>query len=158
MRRIVRTLLHGFGSRDVFEADDGASGLEAFMHHGPDIITDWMMPIFDGLELTSMIRQPNAKPNPCVPIIMLTGCTEKKNVMKAREAGVTEFLAKPFSAKGLYTRILNIVMNQRPYINSNHYFGPERRRTKGINYTGPERRTREAQVIVPPSLAEKVPI
>jgi CheY-like chemotaxis protein len=33
MRRILRTLLHGFGSRDVFEADDGASGLEAFAHY-----------------------------------------------------------------------------------------------------------------------------
>ena len=37
MRRIVRTLLHGFGARDVYEAEDGAAGLDAFTHHVPDI-------------------------------------------------------------------------------------------------------------------------
>ena len=53
MRRILRTLLHGFGTREVYEAEDGAAGLEAFTHYSPDIvITDWAMPIFDGLELT----------------------------------------------------------------------------------------------------------
>ncbi len=47
MRRVLRTLLHGFGTREVQEAEDGAAGLEAFTHHVPDIvITDWAMPIF----------------------------------------------------------------------------------------------------------------
>jgi CheY-like chemotaxis protein len=42
MRRIVRTLLHGFGARDVYEAEDGTSGLDAFTHYVPDIVlTDW---------------------------------------------------------------------------------------------------------------------
>ncbi len=49
MRRIVRTLLHGFGTREVIEAEEGASGFEAFTGNSPDvIITDWAMPIFDG--------------------------------------------------------------------------------------------------------------
>ena len=114
MRRILRTLLHGFGARDVYEAEDGAAGLEAFTHYSPDIvITDWAMPIFDGLELTQMIRQPGANANPYVPIIMLTGHSEKKRVIAARDAGVTEFLAKPISAKALYQRILNVVANPR---------------------------------------------
>ena len=44
MRRILRTLLHGFGAREVYEAEDGAAGLEAFTHYIPDIvITDWAM-------------------------------------------------------------------------------------------------------------------
>ena len=82
MRRILRTLLHGFGTREVYEAEDGAAGLEAFTHYMPDIvITDWAMPIFDGLELTQMIRQPGANANPYVPIIMLTGHSEKKRVV-----------------------------------------------------------------------------
>jgi two-component system, chemotaxis family, chemotaxis protein CheY len=153
MRRILRTLLHGFGSRDVFEADDGASGLEAFAHYGPDIIiTDWMMPIFDGLELTNMIRQPAAKPSPFVPIIMLTGRTHRANIQKARDAGITEFLAKPVSAKSLYDRILNVVVNPRPFIKSNHYFGPDRRRSNGAGYTGHERRKNDTRVIVQPPL------
>lgn len=157
MRRIVRTLLHGFGGREVYEAEDGASGLEAFSHYSPDIIlTDWAMPIFDGYELTQMIRQPGANSNPYVPIIMLTGHSEKKRVIMARDAGVTEFLAKPISAKALYQRILNVVANPRPFIKSKDYFGPDRRRNTNPNYVGPERRKGgKADVIQQQPLLEK---
>ena len=141
MRRILRTLLHGYGAREVYEAEDGAAGLEAFTHYMPDIIiADWVMPIFDGLELAQMIRQPGANANPYVPIIMLTGQSEKKRIVNARDAGITEFLAKPISAKSLYERILNVVANPRPFIKSKNYFGPDRRRNINPNYVGPERR------------------
>jgi two-component system, chemotaxis family, chemotaxis protein CheY len=152
MRRILRTLLHGFGSRDVYDAEDGASGLEAFLHHSPDIvITDWVMPVFDGLELTSMLRQPGANPNPFVPIIMLTGHTQRSRVIQARDAGVTEFLAKPVSAKALYQRVCNVVLNPRAFIKAKNYFGPDRRRAASSMYTGPERRKTEAARIERPN-------
>jgi two-component system chemotaxis response regulator CheY len=157
MRRILRTLLHGFGTREVYECEDGASGLEAFNSYSPDIvITDWAMPIFDGLELTQMIRQPGSNHNPYVPIIMLTGHSEKKRVMTARDAGVTEFLAKPISAKALYQRLLNIVHNPRPFIRTKTFFGPDRRRNVNPNYAGPERRKGgKADVIRQQSLLDK---
>lgn len=157
MRRIMRTLLNGFGARDVFEAEDGAAGLDAFHHYTPDIlITDWAMPVFDGLELTQMIRQPGANANPFVPIIMMTGHSEKTRVMAARDAGITEFLAKPVSAKALYQRILSIVANPRPFIKTRTYFGPDRRRIVNVSYTGPERRRGgRADIIRQPSLLEK---
>ena len=149
MRRIVRTLLHGFGAREVYEAEDGAAGLEAFTHHIPDIvITDWAMPIFDGLELTQMIRQPDANTNPYVPIIMLSGHSEKKRVIAARDAGVTEFLTKPISAKSLYDRIINVVVNPRPFIKTRSYFGPDRRRNAGGVYSGEDRRKGERAEVV----------
>ncbi len=141
MRRIVRTLLHGFGAREVVEAEDGAAGLEAFNGNIPDIvITDWAMPIFDGIELTQMIRQPGANPNPFVPIIMLTGHSERRRVVAARDAGVTEFLVKPISARALYERIVNVVLNPRPFVRTKSYFGPDRRRNLNPSYAGPERR------------------
>ena len=141
MRRILRTLLNGFGAREVHEAEDGASGMEAFNHLAPDIIiTDWAMPVFNGLELTQMIRQPDGNANPYVPIIMMTGHSEKRRVTAARDAGVTEFLAKPVSAKGLYERIVNVILNPRPFIKTKTYFGPDRRRSASAAYTGPERR------------------
>jgi CheY-like chemotaxis protein len=157
MRRILRTLLHGFGVREVFEAEDGASGLEAFTNQMPDIIiTDWAMPIFDGLELAQMIRQPESKGNPYAPIIMLTGHSEKRRVTVARDAGVTEFLAKPISAKGLYQRILNVVASPRPFIKTKTYFGPDRRRNTNNTYIGPERRIGgEVEVLQQPSLLDK---
>jgi CheY-like chemotaxis protein len=141
MRHIVRTILHGFGAREITEAEDGAAGLEAFTQNRPDIvITDWEMPIFTGLELTQMIRQPGANINPYVPIILLAAHTEIKRVMAARDAGITEFLAKPISAKALYLRIRNVIAHQRPFIKTASYFGPDRRRTVNPNYKGPERR------------------
>ena len=147
MRRIIRTLLHGFGARDVYEAEDGATGLDSFNHYVPDIVlTDWAMPIFDGLELTQMIRQPGANTNPFVPIIMLTGHTEKARVTAARDAGITEFLAKPISAKALYQRIVNVVANPRPFVKTKTYFGPDRRRNTNASYSGPERRRAAAAV------------
>jgi CheY-like chemotaxis protein len=158
MRRIMRTLLHGFGAREVYEAEDGASGLEAFTHYVPDIvITDWAMPIFDGLELTQMIRQPGANSNPYVAIVMLTGHSEKKRVTAARDAGITEFLAKPISAKGLYERIVNVVASPRPFIKTKNYFGPDRRRMASPNYSGPERRKGgKADVFKQSALLDKV--
>jgi CheY-like chemotaxis protein len=158
MRRIVRSLLHGFGAREVYEAEDGASGLEAFTHYVPDIIiTDWVMPIFDGLELTQMIRQPGANANPYVAIIMLTGHSEKIRVTAARDAGVTEFLAKPISAKSLHERIVNTVANPRPFIKTRTYFGPDRRRNVNPNYNGLDRRKgAKADVIRPAPLLDKV--
>jgi two-component system, chemotaxis family, chemotaxis protein CheY len=158
MRSMLRTLLHGFGAREVYEAEDGAAGHEAFTHHIPDIvITDWAMPIFDGLELTQMIRQPGANANPYVAIIMLTGHSEKKRVVLARDAGVTEFLVKPISAKSLYQRIVNVVANPRPFIKTRTYFGPDRRRNVNPNYVGTERRKGgKADVIRQTPLLEKV--
>jgi two-component system, chemotaxis family, chemotaxis protein CheY len=157
MRRILRTLLHGFGAREVYEAEDGAAGLEAFTHYSPDIvITDWAMPIFDGLELTQMIRQPNGNPNPYVPIIMLTGHSEKKRVIAARDTGVTEFLTKPISATALSQRILNVVANPRPFIRTKTYFGPDRRRNAANTYVGADRRKGGvADIIRTPPLLSK---
>ena len=157
MRRILRTLLHSFGAREAYEAEDGATALEMYHHYVPDIvITDWAMPIFDGLELTQMIRQPGANANPFVPIIMLTGHSEKRRVTAARDAGVTEFLAKPISAKGLYERIVNVVASPRPFIKTATYFGPDRRRNVSTSYVGPERRKGgKADVVKQSALLDK---
>jgi DNA-binding response OmpR family regulator len=104
-----------------------------------------------------MIRQPGANSNPYVAIIMLTGHSEKKRVVSARDAGVTEFLAKPISAKGLYQRIVNVVANPRPFIKTKTYFGPDRRRNVNPNYVGTERRKGgKADIIKQAPLFEKV--
>jgi DNA-binding response OmpR family regulator len=79
---------------------------------------------------------------------MLTGHSEKKRVLEARDAGVTEFLAKPISAKALYQRILNVVVNPRPFIKTKTFFGPDRRRNHSSSYVGPERRKGEKSEII----------
>jgi two-component system, chemotaxis family, chemotaxis protein CheY len=111
-RRVVRALLHSFGAPEVYEADDGAAGLEAVIHFMPDIvITDWVMPNLDGLELTRLIQQSGANADPYVPIIMLSSYSEPARITKALDAGVTQFLTKPISVQGLYDAIVTVVAN-----------------------------------------------
>lgn len=152
MRRIVRTLLHGFGSREVYEAEDGAAGLELFTSHLPDmLIVDWAMPVMDGIELTRAIRRPESPVNPYVPIVMLTAHSEKSRVVEARDAGVTEFLCKPISAKALHQRLLNCVLNPRPFVRTRTYFGPDRRRgVAAVPARGDRRVAVTDNLIVPP--------
>ena len=146
MRRIVRTLLRAFGCREIYEAEDGASGLEAVEAYSPDIlITDITMPIFDGIELTRMIRNPDGCRHPFLPILILSAYSEKKHVIAAREAGATEFLCKPVSAIALYRRIQNVVANPRDFIRTKSYFGPDRRRYVSTNYSGVERRLKDGE-------------
>jgi two-component system chemotaxis response regulator CheY len=141
MRRLIRGLLFGFGVREVYEAEDGASGLDSILAYKPDIlITDWEMPILDGIEVTRLIRQQDASSNPFLPIILVTGYSEKARVIQARDAGVTEFLVKPISAKRLHDRILSVVAFPRPFIRTRTYFGPDRRRFMLDNFSGKERR------------------
>jgi two-component system, chemotaxis family, chemotaxis protein CheY len=117
MRRIIRSLLHSYGSRFVLEAEDGASGLESFTNNSPDVvITDWKMPIVDGIELTRLIRQGKANFRPSTPIIMLSGYAEKKIVIEASDAGVSDFLLKPISSKRLQHGIVTAVNNPRPFV------------------------------------------
>lgn len=152
MRRILKTLLHGFGAREVFEAEDGASALDAFASHYPDIVfTDWEMPLINGIDMTKLMRCSDNSVNPFVPIIMVSVHSERHRVIEARDAGVTEFLVKPLSATALHQRILGVVAHPRPFIKTATFFGPDRRRTKVGEYTGPERRKgeEESQVIAP---------
>ncbi len=141
-------LLQGFGIREVIEAEDGASGLELFQSSSPDfIILDWSMPIFNGLELTRMLRNKETSIYPYVPIIMITGHSDKKRVIEARDAGVTEFVCKPLSAKALYQRIVLSVVSPRPFIRTKTFFGPDRRRViTPMAYGGEERRGNEDSI------------
>lgn len=149
MRRIVRTLLRAFGSREIYEAEDGASALEAVENYLPDIlITDIKMPIFDGIELTKMIRNPDGSKHPYLPIIVLTAYSERKRVLLARDAGATEFLCKPVSANALYKRVQNVIENPRPFIRVSTYFGPDRHRNGDSNFEGEDRRTNPRDAFV----------
>ena len=127
MRHIVRGLLLGLGGRTVYEAEDGAGGLEALRTRAPDIlIVDCPMPVLDGIELVRMIRRPHFRFNPLIPVIMLTGYPERQRVLQALEAGVDEILCKPISAKALHDRILSVVQHRRAFVQSKDYLGPDR--------------------------------
>jgi two-component system chemotaxis response regulator CheY len=130
MRTILRTMLQGFGARRIVEAEDGASGLEAMDRANPDIlILDWVMPILDGAEMVRMIRNPS-NPFAYIPIIMVTGHTERSRIVEARRLGIHELLCKPISAKSLYQRIQSVILSPRDFVKTPTYFGPAPREVR----------------------------
>ena len=141
MVHLVCQLLHALGVKRTISALDGAEAFTQLRTNTIDIIVaDYNMAPIDGLEFVKLLRPANDSPNPYVPIVMLTGHTDSRSVRAARDSGITEFLAKPISAKNLYLRLLNLIDNPSPFIRARSYFGPDRRRQDDPSYRGPSRR------------------
>jgi two-component system, chemotaxis family, chemotaxis protein CheY len=101
-RKVIRTLLLAMGCTKIYEAGEGATGLEEIRALTPDVVLlDWEMPGIDGAEFVRRVRSPDSFPLPAVPIIMLTGHGERSRVMEAVRLGVHEFLLKPVSSSAL---------------------------------------------------------
>lgn len=142
MRAITATILRSAGFRHLREADSGREALAALAYFPADLaIVDFKMTPMNGVEFTRRVRQGPDSPNPYLPIIMLTGHARADRVGAARDAGVTEFLAKPITARTLLGRIETIILKPRPFAASSDYSGPCRRRREAPDYEGPRRRS-----------------
>jgi CheY-like chemotaxis protein len=142
MRAITSAILQSAGIRNIREVSDGAQALDAVRDHPVDLaIVDFNMFPIDGVEFTRLVRNSPDSANPYLPIIMMTGHSEKSRVTEARDAGVTEFVVKPITAKAVFDRIQAVIMRPRPFVKTDDYFGPDRRRTNSANYKGQRRRS-----------------
>jgi CheY-like chemotaxis protein len=129
MRKVARSLLQVCGVTKIHEAKDGISGLEAICTLLPDIvILDWEMPSLNGADFVRIVRSPGKFPLPAVPIIMLTGHSERTRIVEAVQVGVHEYLLKPISSTALLARIVTILAKPRPMIQRGEYYGPEPRK------------------------------
>jgi two-component system, chemotaxis family, chemotaxis protein CheY len=129
MRKVTKALLQAIGVKDIYEANDGRSGLEAICRRTPDVvILDWEMPSPNGPEFVREVRSPGRFPLPDVPIIMLTAYGERSRVVEAVRLGVNEFLLKPVSSKALLARFVSILATPRRMVKNGDYYGPEPRR------------------------------
>ena len=140
LHTMVRAALAPFGARHFHFAFDGKGALESFATFKPDImVTNWLMKPMDGIRLVTVMRDREKSPNPYLPIIMLTSHTELHHVMKARDVGCNEVMAKPLSPKGLLDRISFIIEKPRAFVQTDDYFGPDRRRRQ-LPFDGDNRR------------------
>ncbi|MBI2248818.1 MAG: response regulator [Brevundimonas diminuta] len=147
MRAIVAAMLKSVGVGRLSEAEDGVVALELLRREAIDIaIVDLRMKPMDGAAFTRAVRSEGDSANPYLPVIMMTGHSEKSRVTEARDAGVTEFVAKPVKAQTLLTRIEAVILRPRPFVRSPSYFGPDRRRTGTKDYAGPFRRAEDGVV------------
>ncbi len=144
MRKLVTTILQAFGVIQIYEAESAERAWVVLRESNPDVcVLDWMMEGMSGLELVEMIRTNPQAPNPFMPVIMLTGHTHIDRVRQARDAGVNEFIAKPVSVKTMMQRLVAVIESPRPYVRTEAYFGPCRRRRGAEEYRGPERREKK---------------
>lgn len=126
MRKIVRTVLQGMGIRSVVEADDGVSALDVLRRRNQSVlkvsdlstaelperpvdlvVLDWSMPRMDGLTLLKTLRNTDAFMR--LPVMMLTAENDHSQIVAAVEAGVNDYVVKPFSTSTLEAKLRQLI-------------------------------------------------
>lgn len=108
MRRIIRNLLNQIGFTDVDEAADGASALSKLRETKFGlVISDWNMEPMTGLQLLKEVRADKVLKD--TPFIMVTAESKTENVVAAKQAGVNNYIVKPFNAETLKSKIQSVI-------------------------------------------------
>ena len=109
MVRIIRNLLAQLGFDDVDDAGDGSEALERMSskRYGL-VISDWNMEPMNGLDFLKAVRS-GSTANTHVPFIMVTAESKQSSVQAAKEAGVTNYIVKPFSADTLRSKLDSVL-------------------------------------------------
>jgi len=140
MMEVIVGILTKLGFGQILRAPDGEQGFSVFQRMKPDlIITDWHMEPVDGLEMTRWIRRNKYSVKRTIPIILMTGFTEQSRITNARDVGITEILVKPFTANELARRLMHVIDMPRDFIETEMFFGPDRRR-RPSEFDGEDRR------------------
>ena len=111
MVRIIRNLLKQIGFQDIDDASDGASALRRLRERSYGlVISDWNMEPMTGYDLLKEMR---ADPQlATVPFIMITAESKTENVIAAKQAGVNNYIVKPFNAQTLKSKIEAVFADQ----------------------------------------------
>ena len=141
MQSIIASILDDIGVKRIRMATNGEAAFNAFRQENNDVILcDWEMPEMGGIELVKLVRKSPMSPNRVVPVVMITGYNALERIHAARDAGVTEYVIKPFTAQNLISRLTHVINHPRDFVESDDYTGPDRRRRKMPDYKGPHRR------------------
>ena len=121
----------------AFSVDDAFAKFRT--DHHDLVLVDWLQNPDRGLQFTRRLRKDSSSPNPFVPVLMTAGSGHQNRVMRARDAGVSDYLVKPFTARTLALKIENIVEHPRAFVLCDTYVGPDRRR-RNEKFMGEDRR------------------
>ncbi len=108
MLRIIRNLLNQLNFGNVEEASDGNTALEKMRSNSMGlVISDWNMEPMTGLQLLREVRADATLKD--TPFIMITAESKTENVIAAKEAGVSNYIVKPFNAETLKTKLVSVL-------------------------------------------------
>ncbi len=111
-RHIIRSMLAGFGSRELYESANGSEALELAHNAMPGIIiTDLMMPDSNGMKLIARLKAPESRVRQ-IPIIVLSGYLTRTGALSIINSGADEFLVKPVSPKALHEHIARVLLRK----------------------------------------------
>jgi two-component system chemotaxis response regulator CheY len=104
MRRIVRNILKQLGVGNVVEAENGSDALSKLKADKFDfVVSDWNMPVMAGIELLRKIRADEQLKH--IPVLMVTAEAQKENLVEAIQAGVSNYVVKPFTAETIKQKL-----------------------------------------------------
>ncbi|HEY8351856.1 MAG TPA: response regulator [Sphingomonadales bacterium] len=127
--RITESMLRQCGVKTVIRAVNNGEAMQVLFEQKVDLVVcDYDVPADGGIGLLRTIRNRHVTPQYRVPVIVTCGSADIEKVTAARDAGATEFLSKPFSANLLWRALYSALENGRPFIESESYVGPDRRR------------------------------
>lgn len=107
MRRIVKNLLKQLGYGNVEEAENGQEALNKLRADKYGfVVSDWNMPVMSGIELLRAIRGDESLK--AIPVLMVTAEAQKENIIEAVQAGVSNYVVKPFTAEILQEKMSKI--------------------------------------------------
>ena len=107
MRRIIVNSLQRIGHSDCVEAGDGREALDRFDASIGFVITDWNMPNMSGIDFARSLRATAA--GKTIPVLMVTTRSVREDIVAAVEAGVNNYIVKPFTPQVLKEKIDQIL-------------------------------------------------
>ena len=110
------------------------------------VLLDWLLPGGTGGDLLKWMRKHKGPLIRFLPVVVCSAYTSTKLVFESRDSGANEVMVKPVSAEKIAKRMLHIIDNPRPYVQSPTFIGPDRRR-QTLDYHGDDRRKIEPEVI-----------
>jgi CheY-like chemotaxis protein len=137
MRRILTNSLNQIGVQSVLTAVNGADAWRIIQSQPVDVvISDWNMPVMNGLDLLKMVRESAQYAN--LPVLMMTAETERHHVHVAIEAGVSGYMIKPFNVGALESKIKRVIEQPRPKVMSSNRAVPPILKRRGEKSASPE--------------------
>jgi len=139
--KLIKHWMIELGFRDVRICSDTDEAIEMLAAVEFDLIVcDLKSEPLNGFAFVHSVRRLRGSPNRLKPVVLTSHCATRTRVENARDVGISEFIAKPWSRKVFTQRIMAALLHQRNFIKAGSYFGPDRRRQAAAGYAGAERR------------------
>src|ERR1700744_411527 len=149
LKDVLPTALNGAGIFDIKRVTDWPAATPTSCGPRHLLFVDWDAGPREAFGLVRSIRVRGAAGlNPQAPVIMVMGQAKATAIPQMRDSGVNEFLLKPLTTAAVIDRLARVIVNPKPFVDCDVYFGPERRRRGAQPFGGPYRRREDGVVLI----------